>query len=133
MKNEKWWAWMLVAAFMIIAGTANANPKLHVSGNKNSECAQTANELAQMHAAQAQLLESFVRKNETIAGSYEAFAKRFDEQEKKSKKVNSIDVASLRHSAEAFRTHRDREKQLIEKFDKATLALISKVQACILQ
>ncbi len=72
-QSDNWWAWILITALIVIGGTANAataGSSNHASlKSTKSECAETAGQLAQMHKAQAQLLKSFVQKNETMAST----------------------------------------------------------------
>lgn len=96
-------------------------------------CKDLGADLAAMQAAQKELLNSFVNKNDSMASSLDAFAFEFSKKEEEKMRISTVDIAALRKSAEAFRHHKTREANLVNRFEKASQDVVSKIQACLTQ
>jgi hypothetical protein len=94
------------------------------------ECVNVSLQLHEMQKAQDILLESMVKKNDSLAGTLDQFADDLSSHDQKSKKT---DIVGMHKSAEAFRGHSDRELLLISKFEKKSQELIEKTSKCLAQ
>jgi hypothetical protein len=81
-----------------------------------------------MNKAQQTLLGSMVRKNESMAETLDQYAYGF---EQKGQRVQRLDLLSMKHSAQAFRKHGEREMSLVTRFEKSSDELLSKVEFCL--
>jgi glutaredoxin 2 len=91
-------------------------------------CQSLILQLEAMQGAQKSLLQSMVRKNDTVADSFADYADQF---EMKGHRFSKLDLFSLRNTSDSFRKHKERENQLIEKFNHSSSELISKVSICL--
>ncbi len=92
------------------------------------DCAQLQIQLQEMQKAQGILLESMVKKNDSLANTLDHFAEDLKSHEQKPSRA---DVVNLHNSAEAFRGHSERELALIEKFQQKSLELIAQTVRCL--
>lgn len=84
-----------------------------------------------MQQAQASLLKSLSKKNESMAKTLDQFGKNFEGLASQKKSVRRADVLGLKISAKAFREHGNREEQLIKRFEIATNELLNQVESCL--
>ena len=91
-------------------------------------CGDLTKQLSEMQKAQALLLQSLVKKNDSLANVLDRYAGDFEASDLK---LSKTDIESLHGSASAFRNHRQREQALIEKFTKQSQDLILKTNACL--
>lgn len=107
------------------------------SSNLTSKPAKTCNELSKdlegMKNAQNSLLSTFVRKNEMMASVLEQNASKMEAKIEQNQGIKISDIHSLKNSAEAYRAHDLKEKELVSKFEKASENLIQEIQKCISQ
>lgn len=82
-----------------------------------------------MREAQSFLLQSMVKKNNSLAETLDLFAKDFSA---KKGRLRRADFNKLKGSAEAFRGHAEREKSLISRFESSTEDLLDRVSRCLL-
>lgn len=90
-------------------------------------CSDMTNDLRAMQKAQTALLESMVRKNESMASTLDQYAQTFNSK----KTVRKADVVGMKKSAVAFRNHQGREQKLVQRFSDKTDELISQVEQCL--
>ncbi len=126
---------IIVASLIVVtswmAGAAPVSKaKTHASVVSIRECSRLSLQLHEMQRAQGILLESMVKKNDSLAGTLDHFADDLSSHDQKSKKG---DIVGMRKSAEAFRGHSDRELVLIAKFQKRSQELIDKTSRCLAQ
>lgn len=114
-----------VLALGLILGIELLGASAHA---ETTSCAQVSQQLLAMQKAQVALLSAMVNKNESMAAIFENYAKDFESEERKLKRT---DIQSLHSSAQAFRNHREREQQLIEKFSVRSNQLIEKTNECL--
>ena len=97
----------------------------------SSRCAELSQELNSMQRAQAQLLESFARRDGDFAQTLEQHESKLERVLSKSGHVRRSDILVLRRSAAVFRSHEEKEQELVSKFEKATEKLLTEVQTCL--
>ena len=90
-------------------------------------CSELGDDLRSMQKAQASLLESMVRKNDSMASTLDQYANNLQNQ----RTVRKSDVISLRKSGQAFRDHESREEKLVGRFNKKTDELLTLVEECL--
>jgi len=93
-------------------------------------CVAVQKQLQEMERAQGLLLQSMVKKNDSLAGTLDHFA---DDLKSHQQKPSPSDVVNLKKTAEAFRGHGDRELVLINKFQKKSLELVNQALICLSQ
>lgn len=91
-----------------------------------SDCSILVKELQAMKRAQSSVLQSFVNKNDSMSRALEMQADHLEKNED----INES-TQSLRQSAKAFRRHKEREQQLISRFDSASAALVDQIEKCL--
>lgn len=84
-----------------------------------------------MQNAQKSLLATFIRKNEMMAAVLDQNAERMEIKIEQRQTLKLSDLNSLKNSADAYRNHESKEKELIKKFEKAAANLIGQVQKCL--
>lgn len=95
---------------------------------KASDCRALVKELRAYQGAQNSLMKGFVQKNETLAETLDLYSAQFQKRKGILKKG---DFASLDQSAEAFRAHGAREKNLVGRFETSSSALLDQVVQCL--
>lgn len=113
---------VLRAGFFVLAVVVAGS----VAGAKS--CADLSNDLKSMQQAQASLLDSMVRKNDMVADTFENYRHSFSIK----KKLAGSDLAGLKKSATAFRSHGSREEKLVARFKHKTDEIIRLVEACLI-
>jgi hypothetical protein len=108
----------VLSSFLALALMANAEAR---------SCSEIGEDLQAMQKAQASLLESMVRKNDSMATTLDQYAETFSVK----KSLRKADLVGLKKSALAFRRHGDREEKLVQRFETKTAELISQVQECL--
>lgn len=91
-------------------------------------CDHLMTQLWSMHKAQKTLLNSLLRKNETMSTTLDRYASKLANQ---GNRAAQNDLLSLRSSANAYRSHQEREQQLVSRFDKQSVTVISEIENCI--
>jgi len=99
----------------------------------NTNCAEFADDLKSMQAAQKQLLTSLAQKNEMMAMVLDQNADKLEKNMSQRRALKKSDLKSLRISAKAFRGHDKRESALVARFEKASADLLDQVQICLTQ
>lgn len=97
-------------------------------GAQNGQCQSLITQLEAMQAAQRSLLQSMVRKNDTISDSLSDYA---DEFSMKGNRLSKLDLQSIRETSRSFQRHKVRESMMVEKFERSSRELISKVSVCL--
>lgn len=100
------------------------------TANKDISCTEYSRQLIHMADAQNKILNSMVKKNDSLAETLDGYADDFDNQKKQ---VKQADLVSLRSSADSFRHHSVREHKLVQEFNQKTLSLIEKINMCLKQ
>lgn len=108
----------ILAAGMTVAMGAGAEAKT---------CSQLTEDLRAMQKAQSSLLETMVRKNESMASTLDEYATTFSVK----KNLRKADLTGMKRSAQAFRNHQDREEKLVQRFESKTEQLISQIEDCL--
>lgn len=91
-------------------------------------CGALPEDIKAMREAQSFLLQSMVRKNESLAETLEVFAREF--QGKKGR-LRPADFKRMTTSAEAYRGHAARERSLVERFETSTNSLALRIEKCL--
>ena len=107
-----------ILGFSIVLAMAKAEAK---------SCSELSSELHSMQTAQTSLLQSMVRKNESMASTLDQYADNFSVR----KAVRKADIVGFHKSAQAFRNHQDREEKLVQRFQSKTDELISSIDECL--
>jgi hypothetical protein len=94
-------------------------------------CAQLSKDLVGMQNAQKSLLATFVRKNEMMAAVLDQNALRMETKIEQRQALKLSDLHSLKNSADAYRNHEAKEKELVNKFEQASSSLIGEIQKCL--
>jgi hypothetical protein len=113
----------VVLLFISLFGRAQAKASL--------QCENLNRDLRAMQAAQSQLMSSFAQKNQTMALVLEQNADRLENKMTQIRSLKHSDLDALRVSAQAFRNYEEKEKALVERFEKASAELLSKVESCL--
>jgi len=92
------------------------------------QCLELAKQLEQMANAQSKILNTMVKKNDSLADTLDHFA---DDLGSTGQKVKKSDIISIRKSAKSYRGHSARESELVESFSQRTGWLIDKVSECL--
>lgn len=92
------------------------------------DCRSLASDLKAMREAQSFMLNSMVRKNNSLAETLDLFAKDFSAKHGRLKKM---DFQKMKKSADAFRGHADRERGLVNRFESSADQLVERVQKCL--
>lgn len=105
-----------------------AVPAKPVSGASRVECRDLVKELRIFQTAQSSLMRGFAQKNETLAETLDLYSSQF-----KSRKgiLKKSDYVSLNQSADAFRSHGQRELNLVGRFETTSGALLNQVARCL--
>lgn len=90
-------------------------------------CSDLSSDLRAMQKAQDALLESMVRKNESMASTLDQYAQTLNSK----KTVRKTDIVGMKKSAVAFRNHQEREEKLVQRFSNKTEELLSQVEQCL--
>ncbi len=98
-----------------------------VSGAEARSCSELTQDLRAMQKAQASLLQSMIRKNESMASTLDQYAQTLGTK----KNLRKSDTLGMRKSATAFRNHQEREEKLVRRFENKTDELISQVEECL--
>lgn len=91
-------------------------------------CEESQHQLQDMLRAQDTLLKSMLKKNDSFAGILDQYASELVEL---NRKVGPREIVSLRSSAKAFRKHKEREQNLINRFGKKSFELVQRVNECL--
>lgn len=84
-----------------------------------------------MQAAQKELMDSFIRKNDTMAVVLEENADQLENKMMINRSIKKTDLKSLRISAQTFRSHDEKEQALVARFEKASSQLLGQVSDCL--
>lgn len=93
-----------------------------------TDCKALAADLKAMREAQTFMLNSMIRKNNSLAETLDLFAKDFSAKKGQLKK---LDFQKMKRSADAFRGHADRERGLVSRFENSADELVTRVQKCL--
>ncbi len=95
------------------------------------DCAKAAEDLRGMQEAQKQILTSLSKQNQSLAETLDQHADVLDKKMNRNGKVKKTDIQVIHRSAQSFRSYGEKEQSLVRKYEKASDALLSKVQACL--
>jgi hypothetical protein len=118
-------AWIFIAGLW---GNSQARAATGTTAATGAECKPLKLQLTEMHKAQMHLLNSLVSKNDAMADTLKSFAK---DLEKKAPRTESSDFLRLNQSAVAFRAHKIRELDLVQRFEKQSQSLLTQVARCL--
>lgn len=121
----------ILALGILIAGlwgTEDARAAVAQAGGLEN-CQELALQMNEYKTARHSLMKSLIKKNDTMADTLDIFADRFED--KKMSRVDKGDVASLKTSANSFRSHAQREGRLIDKFEQSSERLFTRVAECL--
>lgn len=90
-------------------------------------CGDLSQDLRSMQKAQDSLLQSMVRKNDSMATTLDQYSETLSVK----KAVKKTDLIGMKKSAEAFRKHQDREEKLVQRFQIKTAELLEEVENCL--
>lgn len=90
-------------------------------------CSDLNHELRAMQKAQSTLLQTMVKKNDSMASTLDQFSESFSVKSK----LKKTDLVGMKKSAQAFRRHQDREEKLVERFQNKTAELLDEVESCL--
>ncbi len=124
MVSLRWGLHRIVVVLSFLLGLGSS------SAWSTTDCMKIQLQLEEMQKAQASLLESMVKKNDSLAGTLDQFA---DDLKSHEDRPTQVDIINLRNSATAFRGHSDREMILIGKFQKKSKELIGQTVECLSQ
>ena len=97
----------------------------------SSRCSELSAELNSMKNAQSQLLQTFVQRDGDFAQTLEQHEAKLEKTMAKAGALKKADLLVMLRSAAAFRSHQDKEQDLVNKFEKATEKLLTEVQTCL--
>lgn len=103
------------------------------AASPNVDCRAVISQLKSMKQAQQTLLNNMVQNNDTMASTLDQYAGELKMSSQKRHPVSAKEIHGLKQSAESFRQHKAREEKLVAKFDQASSALLTKVEACLQQ
>ncbi len=119
--DMKWFGLVILFSFQSAMAGVNAH----------EGCADLSVQISKMQEAQSSLFSSFLRKNKTVAASFNGFADEFDSAGKGPRKLNKSEILRLRKTGEAFIAHQERESRIVSDFEKITQDLMSEVNRCL--
>jgi len=94
-------------------------------------CEKLARDLRDMTKAQHQILDSFHQNNRAMVMTLEQHSEGFKKSLKKRGRVPKSQVEKLNISAQLLRAHDESAQKLTARFEKASAALMDKVQFCL--
>lgn len=91
-------------------------------------CRDLVKDLRSFQKAQNLLMQSFAQRSETLAETLDLY--KFDFQSKNGR-LKTSDFLSLSQSADAFRSHSERESKLVDRFERTSAHLLEQVVRCL--
>ncbi len=122
---------VLVLGFLSNSSGNASSTVVSQSGNSSNKCENLIQDLKSMQGAQKELLQSFMKKNETMAEVLDQQADRLEKNLVLHQSLKKYDLSPMHVSAEAFRSHRVKEAQIVDRFGKASGELLEQVKACL--
>ncbi|HWU42924.1 MAG TPA: hypothetical protein VN132_05780, partial [Bdellovibrio sp.] len=115
---------------LCLASSWKASAAVPTSSANPTNCSELKQELAAMHEAQEQIMNSLVGNHEKFASSLEEYSDLVTTSQGSSKATKSLSK-NMDQSAKAFRHRGVQAKQMAEKLDKATEDLLVRVSSCL--
>lgn len=109
-------------------GSDEARASVDAGTAKPGECRGLVKEIRSFQSAQSVLMRGFVDKNDTLAETLDLYSTQFQKRRGQLKKG---DYLSLKQSAEAFRSHAQREGKLVGRFETSSNDLLNQVVQCL--
>lgn len=92
------------------------------------DCSEILENLRAMKKAQAALMTTLVKKNDSMAETLDLYAQKLS---KSQGAVTGAEISGLRKSAQSFRKHGVREQGIVQRFETISAQLLTRLETCL--
>ncbi len=125
-------AWLALAVGAVCWGAIHAEAATRkpvvAPSSTVTDCSEIVENLRAMRKAQSSLMNTLVKKNDSMAETLDLYAQRLS---KSQGNVTKTEIVGLRKSAQSFRKHGVREQGIVRRFEAISAQLMARLEVCL--